>query len=276
LPRPYRIVLWIAPFLVLNGVLIAVLNPDGGRGIQETLSIGFFFGSLFAHTTLASAWTALGPAPLVWRLPLSLIWVFSLAVAIQANLLINGGPEAGAIVVGACLFVQWLLMQVPLWTIAVAFGAHLRHTDNLQTAIDPREYQFGIRQLIIVTTIVAIVFGCGRLVVPQLAEHVRFTRGEAPIFIFLGAAAVVLTLPLLLAALMRRYSTPGVLVVLVLIGFATACEMPLLRLLGGGTGPKTEDFVAINAFTAAIMLIVLSMVRLNGYSLAISGLPAKG
>jgi hypothetical protein len=267
LSRPYRIVWWIAPFLLLNWVLIAVLNPDGGRGIRETLSIGFFFGSLFAHTTLAAAWTALGPAPLVWRLPLSLLWVFSLAIAIQINILTNGGPDEGAVLVGACLFGQWLLMQIPLWTIALVFGAHLRHTDYLQSAFDPRERQFGIRQLIVVTTIVAVVFGCGRLIVPQLAEHLTFTRGEAPIFIFLGVAAVTLTLPLLLAALMENYTTAGVVVVLVLIGFATAWEMPLLRLVGGGPGPKTEDFIAINGFTAAILLSVLTMVRLNGYCL---------
>jgi hypothetical protein len=246
---------------------MAVLNPDSDRGIKETLSLGFFFGSLFAHTTLAAAWTALGPAPLVWRLPLSLVWVFCLAVAIQINILIHGGPDGGAILVGACLFGQWLLMQIPLWTIALTFGAHLRHDDCLQAPFDPRERQFGIQQLIVVTTIVAVVFACGRLAVPQLAEHLRFTKGEAPIFVFLGAAAIVLTLPLLLAGLMRYYSTAAVVIVLVLIGFATAWEMPLLRLFGGGPGPNTEHFIAINAFTVTILLTALTIVRLGGYSL---------
>jgi hypothetical protein len=250
-------------------VLIAVLDPDPGRSVSETAAIGFFFGSLFAHTTLAAAWTAFGPAPLVWRLPLSLVWVFGLAIAIQVNLVLNGGPDEGAVLVGACLFGQWLLLQVPLWTIALAFGAHLRHSDHLQAGFDPRERQFGIRQLIIVTTIVAIIFGCGRLIVPQMAEQLKLTRGEAPIFIFLGVAAIVQTLPLLLAALMRRFAIPGVLVVLVLIGFATAyLEVPLLRLVSRGPGLQTRDFIAINTFTTSIMIIVLLAVRLNGYCLS--------
>jgi hypothetical protein len=235
LSRPYRVILWTAPILLLNWVLIAVLDPDPGRSVSETAAIGFFFGSLFAHTTLAAAWTAFGPAPLVWRLPLSLVWVFGLAIAIQVNLVLNGGPDEGAVLVGACLFGQWLLLQVPLWTIALAFGAHLRHSDHLQAGFDPRERQFGIRQLIIV----------------------------------LGVAAIVQTLPLLLAALMRRFAIPGVLVVLVLIGFATAyLEVPLLRLVSRGPGLQTRDFIAINTFTTSIMIIVLLAVRLNGYCLS--------
>jgi len=258
---------WVAPFILVNWLLIAVLDPDPGRGLSETISIGFFLGTLFAHAALAAAWTALGPGPLVWRLPLSLVWIFLLAVAIQINLAINNGPTGGALVVGGCLFGEWLLLQIPLWTIALAFGAHIRHNTKTQ-AFDPRERQFGIRQLIIVTTIVAVVFGSGRLIVPQMAEHMALTKGEGPIFVFLGVAAAILALPLMLAALMRQYALPSVLLVLTLIAIGTASEVPLLRLVGGGgPGPKVQDFVAINFFTVSILLAVLAMVRLNGYSL---------
>ncbi len=37
------------------------------------MTIGFFFGSFFGHTTLAAAWAALGPGPIGWRVPLSLV-----------------------------------------------------------------------------------------------------------------------------------------------------------------------------------------------------------
>jgi len=266
-PSPYRVFLWVGPFIFANWLLVAVLKPDAGRGLTETVSIGFFLGTLFAHAALAAAWTALGPGPLVWRLPLSLVWIFLLAVAIQFNTVINGGPKGVALVVGACLFGEWLLLQIPLWTIALAFGAHLRHNTKAP-AFDPRERQFGIRQLIIVTTIVAVVFGAGRLAVPQMAEHLELTKGEGPIFVFLGVAAVILALPLILAALMRQFALPSVLIVLILLAIGTASEVPLLRLVGGGgPGPKVQDFVAINFFTASVLLTVLSMVRLNGYSL---------
>ena len=264
-PRRYRVFFWLGPVLAASWLTISLLDPDPGRGIVETIGLGYFFGTMFSHTTLAAAWNAFGPGPLVWRLPLSLLWVLMLAVAIGINVALNGGPEEGALIVGACLFAQWTLLQFPLWGLSLGYGLRLRHIHD--EAANPREHQFRIRQLLIVTTIAAVIFGVGRVIVGQLGE--RFSiRGEAPIFIFLGVSAIVLSLPLLLAALMRSYWAPAVVGALVLIGLATAWEVPLLRMVHGGPGPKVEDFVSINAFTVVVMLAVLSIVRLNGYSLA--------
>jgi hypothetical protein len=266
LSRPNRVFLWAGPVVAFNLLLIAVLDPDPGRGILETIGLGFFFGTLFAHTTLSAAWTAFGPLPLVWRLPLALSWVALLAGAIGINVAVNGGPDEAFVVVGACLFGQWLLLQFPLWGLAIGYGLRLRHADDSQSHLDPRQRQFGIRELIIITAIVGVVLGIGRAVVGQLGE--RFSVGrEAPIFLFLGVAAVVVTLPLLLAALMKRWTIPGVLLVLTLIGVVSAFEVQLLRTIAGSPGPKTADFLSINAFSAGVMLLVLSIVRRSGYSL---------
>lgn len=202
---------------------------------------------------------------LVWRLPLSLIWVSTLALAIGINIGLNGGPEGAELLLGGCFFLQWVLLQFPFWGLTLGYGLRLRHIDD--EGPDPREHQFQIRQLLIVTTIAAIVFGIGRATIAATGEQINF-RGEASIFIFLTLAAIVLTLPLLLAALMRSFWMPAVAVALVLIGLATAWEVPLLRLVHSGAGPRVQDFVAINALTAAVMLAMLTVVRLNGYSLA--------
>jgi hypothetical protein len=264
-PRRYRVFLWLGPVLAVSWLTISLLNPDPGRGFIETLGIGYFFGTMFAHTTLAAAWNAFGPGPLVWRLPLSLVWVFMLAFGIAINVGLNGGPGDAVLVVGGCFFLQWVLLQFPFWGLALGYGLRLRHIDD--EGGDPREHQFRIRQLLIVTTIVAVVFGIGRAVIAAAGERINF-RGEAPIFVFLAVAAIVLTLPLLLAALMRSYWAPAVVVALFLIGLATAWEVPLLRMVHSGGGPKVEDFISINAFTAGVMLLMLTIVRLNGYSLA--------
>jgi hypothetical protein len=81
---------------------------------------------------------------------------------------------------------------------------------------------------------------------------------------FLAIAAVVLTLPLLLAALMRNMALPGVLLVLVLIALASAVELPLLKSFHSDAGPGIMSFVAINAFTAATILTIAMVVRCNG------------
>lgn len=266
MPRRNTVFLWAGPVVALNLLLIAVLDPDPGRGIIETIGLGFFFGTLFGHTTLSAAWTAFGPLPLVWRLPLSLSWIALLAGAIGINVAVNGGPHEAFVVVGACLFGQWLLLQFPLWGLAIGYGLQLRHADDSEPHLDPRQRQFGIRQLIIITAIVGVVLGIGRVVVGQLGDHFNLDR-EAPIFIFLGVAAVVVTLPLLLAALMKRWTVPGVLLVLALIGLTSAFEVQLLRTIASGSGPQTRDFISINAFSAGVMLIVLTIVRRSGYSL---------
>lgn len=272
--RRYRVFFWAAPLVALGWLLLAFLDPDPPGRLGEYVGIGFFLGTMFGQTTTASAWTAFGPAPIVWRLPLSFLWVVMLALALGINVGMNGGPDEAFVVIGLCLIGQWFLVQLPLWGLAMGYGLRLRHRDDLGAASDPRERQFGIRQLLIITTIVAVAFGIGRLIVPRLG----FTSdGEAPIFIFLAVAAIVITLPMLLASLLPRLALPATLVTLVLIALATAWELPMLRSTGVGRrgGPDAMHFVWINAFTTLWLLALVLVVRLNGYALAAPGMPPR-
>ncbi len=92
-PRRYRVFVWATPLIVLGWLLIAFLDPDPPGQLGEYIGLGLFFGTMFGQTTMASAWAAFGPAPLVWRLPLSFLWVVMLAVGIGINVSINGGPR---------------------------------------------------------------------------------------------------------------------------------------------------------------------------------------
>jgi hypothetical protein len=269
--RRHRVFVWVGPLIAISWLSIALLDPDPRAGTLEAITLGYFFGSLFAHATLSAAWTAFGPGTLIWRLPLSLVWVASLPIAIAINVGLNGGPRDGPVVLGACLLAQWLVLQLPFWGLALGFRINLRHADEIKPGFDPRQWQFGIRQLIIITAIVGVVFGIGRLVVTNLGAHFSVLQGEGPILMFLAGAAVVMTLPLLLAALMRRMAIPAVLLVLALIGAATMWELPLLQSIYQGAGPGTVELFAINAFTAAIVLTVAATVRLSDYSLARPG-----
>jgi hypothetical protein len=265
MPRRYRILLWAVPLLSLQWVAFAVIEPDGG-GSNEFVSIGFFLGSIFGHATLAAAWAALGPGPIGWRVPLSLVWIVMLPIAIAINVSMNRGPDSAAVIIGASLLGQWLIVQLPLWALAIGYGLRLRHVDDWKKMEGRPTRQFSLRHLMVVTALVGVVLGIGRISVGWLIES--YSRDhEAPIFIFLAVAAVVLTLPLLLAGLLRRYAISAVLLVLTLVGFVTAWEVTLLQLIpgGGGPGPQTGHFVGINAFTAATVLAGVLLVRLNGY-----------
>ena len=260
--RRYRVFLWAGPLLALSGLTLTLLDPDPGRGVPETIGLGYFFGSLFGHTTVAAAWAAFGPGKLLWRGPLSVAWLLLLAVGVQINIVINGGPHNGAVVLGACMLGLWLLLQLPLWGLALGLRMRLRHADEIEQGFDPRQWQFGIRQLIIITAMVGVTFGVGRMLLTAFGD--RFTvGGEGPIILFLATATVVLTLPLLLAGLMRRLAIPGVLLALALIAGATWLEFPLMARVIGGAVPRGLGLAAINAVSATLVLIIVAIVRTN-------------
>lgn len=242
-------------------------SPPG----SDTVRIGYFLGSLFAHATLAAAWTALGPGPLAYRVPLSILWVGSLPVAVGINIAINGGPHSGALTVGGCLVGQWLLLLLPLAGLARGLGVQLRRIGEEGAGEESERFHFEIRHLLAIMAIVSVLLGAGRAIAPLLS----LSTGEAPVFVFLAVAAVIVTVPLLLAGLMRRLAPIGVLASLALIAAATLVELPLLKALGGA-GPQRHHFIAINVASAIVILVVTAILRINGYCLTRGSMSASG
>lgn len=273
-----RLLVVILPILAVSWLILAVVDPDGPGRAGEYVILGNLIGSIFAQATLAAAWSALGPFPLRWRLPLSLVWVATLPIALALNIGLNGGPEEAVLTLGACVLAQWLLVQAPLWCLAVMFGVAIRPRADLATAVQPSDLQFGIRQLLILTAIVAVVLGIGRVLVAWLGAQLEGLKGETPIFIFLAIAGVLMTLPLLVAALLPRLAIPATLAVLLLIALATVGEYPLQRTVAGGRGggPDVWHFAWINAFQAFWVLLVIIALRLCGYGLAPRGGQSSG
>ena len=177
------------------------------------------------------------------------------------------------VVLGGCLLGHWAIAQLPMWYLAFAFGLRLRHSSERSYGLDPSERQFGIRQLMIVTAIVAVVLGCGRVAVTLLlGDGFRSGGGQPMILVFLAVAGVIMTLPLVLSALLPRFAIPASVLVLILIALATLAELPLLQLAlppqAGGRGPDAGHFYGINAIQAAWVLLVIGVLRLGGYGIA--------
>lgn len=258
--RPHLIWLLGAPLIAVGILLMLLLNPDHG----EHLILGYLFGTIFGQATLAAAWTSFGPLPFLWRFPLSLLWLVFLLGTLTCNIRLYGGPGEVPLVMACCLTGQFLLLQLPFWGLALLGGMKLHYCAHEPLLTSRRELQFGIRQLMIFTAIVGVVFGAGRFTVLRLSQFSSL-NGEGPIFFFLAAAAIVVTLPLLLAALLPRYAVSAVGLVLLLTGLLTAWEVPLLRSFHSGPGPDTWHIVIINAFTSAWVLSIALLIRLSGY-----------
>jgi hypothetical protein len=114
-----------------------------------------------------------------------------------------------------------------------------------------------------VMLIVAVGLGIGQAAVATIDLS---GDDEMLVFVFLAVASIVVTLPMLFAALMRRLTVFGVLLALLFIGIATTFEWPLFNLVGG-SGPSRSIFIVINIGSAAFIVVSAVIVRLNGYCL---------
>jgi hypothetical protein len=274
----FRPFLWIAPVVWLGLAFVTFVQPDDGPTALEYAAISLFLATLFGQAILAAIWTALGPLSLGLRLPLSGAWLMVLVLGLGTNLALHnpGGDPLGVVaVIGGCLAGIWMLVLLPLGSLAFWHGMRLRHRSEPCRALQPRDRQFGIRQVMIVTAVVGVLLGAGRAIVVWLMSHENIGSGEPLIFVFLAVAGVVMMVPLLLAALLPRLALPASLVVLVLIGQATSWEASLFQLIPQARGgPDYWHLLLINAFTAAWVLGAIAVLRLGGYGLAPAGSPA--
>lgn len=265
-----RVFLWVGVAVVLNSLLLAAMNFSVSGVVRESIVMGLIFGSLFGHTSVAAGWAALGPGRLTWRVPLSLLWLALPIGALAINPRIHGGSGNFVVVMIALVLGQWLLSQLPLWALVIRQGIRLRYKDETDQLVDVRERQFGLRQLILMTALIGVILGIGRLAAPLIVHRFEIPKNDLFIVAFLIVAQVILSLPLLLAALLQKRSLLAVQLALLLIALATVWEHQLLQLLVGPSPSVVNHlFIAINSGTALISLVLLTTVRLNGYRLAV-------
>lgn len=251
----------------LSWLTITFIEPDLPDPLEEA-GIGYFLGTLFAHITLAAAWAAFGPGNLILRIPLSAFWLVLVICGIFANLTVNNGPDAFIAVIAVCLIGQYFVLMLPFLLLAFGFRIGVQHHSEVATDA-AKGLQFGIAHLMVITAVVAGLMGLGRLGVAFFPRG-----GEYPVFIFLVVAAIIQSVPLLLAALLRRFAIPAAIAIVLLIGFATWWEGSLLQMLKLGPGPNLYHLIFINLFTALFTLIIALIIRLNGFFLSMRG-PAE-
>jgi hypothetical protein len=257
--------LWVTLLLVLEGLGIGMWQPGPRYSISE-----FLFGWLIGNTTLAAAWAALGPGPIGLRILLSLLWVALLPMSIAVHIAIFHRPSFEfPVIIGACLVEHWLVVQLLVWPLVIAYDVHVRHRDEWEGIEGYRKLQFSVGSLMVVTAIFAVILGAARVVMGWLDELSGRNDGR-PTFFFLALVAALLNVPVLVAALSPRRAILLTLPVLVLIGLATAWEVQLLAEVRGNPRPdlSTGQFAIINASTVGTVLAGVVLVRLNGFGIS--------
>lgn len=224
---------------------------------------GIIVGTVYLSTMLAAAWTAFGPARLSIRLPLSLAWAGLMGLSIDLPLLLDDGPrQFGYFLLMTSIL--WLAAQLPFWSVASYFQLRLRHQGS-PPASDQRSGQFGIRQLLLFTTFIAVLLGIGRgllLSVPKLS----FDTEELQFWGFLFVAQIAISVPLICATMLPRRVCAGICVSLVLIAGVTAVQWPLARQIVGGT-PTDEFTLSVSANLTSIFwaFVFALVIRYSGY-----------
>ena len=195
IPRKYLIFVWLTPMVVANWIGMTFVDPTG----PSLLLLAFFFGSLFAHASLAAAWFILGPLRFAYRAPLSLIWLLLLVVVISIHTA-RGMSHAEA-PYNVCLVANWTVALTVLMVARLLYGFSLRHGDDYGSQ-EASRFQFGISQLLMATCLVAVVLGVGRAVVTPLTEY--FGADVLIFFLVIGTSGASVALPIILSALSQQ------------------------------------------------------------------------
>lgn len=264
--------------LVVSGLLLIAATPTSGDYGSWLYVIGgsCFIGSLFGHVAAAGIWMAMGPGRVYWRIPLAIVWLVLLVFAVGVNRWLSfRGSDLLAIlapikvyVIAASLVVQapFLLMQWP-GRLSLQRRIHVDEQSNQPNPTDwPR--QFGIWQLLVLTTVIGFLLGAGRAVLPLLSG----AGAIALAFIaFCGTWAILQALPLVPAILLPRQRNIAVILLLILPAFASLAtwrEFPLIsQVFGAWIRVPFESLALCNGITAGWLLLFASYIRWSGYCL---------
>ena len=254
--REKNLIIAVAGYLTLVCCVIVVfpLRPPGG----QHFTVGLAFGSLFGFTILPPNWIAFGPGNRMVRWPLACLML----IAVPLSLSFEAGREIGPIVLSqiaitVCLFLFAALLR---------FQLRIRLMKPTEPETMPLRVvvtQYGIRHLMILTAVIAVLLSVGRVIVPLLS---RFRMNDLPVWAFLAFSSCVICVPILLSLLTLRNSFWPTISILGLSILATWNEVSLLASLKL-RGPDFFHFVWINFFTLLPVLLVAVGLRRCGYRL---------
>ncbi|WP_425616999.1 hypothetical protein NA78x_000664 [Anatilimnocola sp. NA78] len=263
---PQAIYWRIAPLILLvavaNFFTVTLVESEPSQWV-----LGLIFGTIFQHCVLAAAWAALGPGPLLWRLPLSLAWANVMGLSIAVPIWMEH-REPWAMMWVLTMGSLWLVAQFPLWCGSLIFSVRLRHCSL--PVDDVRERQFGIRQLMIFTALIGVLLGLGRMLL-SLAWFDLRVDDQLGFFLFLLIAQMIVSVPLIFASLLHKHWLPGILISLLFIALVTVVEWQLSwKLLSIGPVMERGFLAWINFFSAVWVLIFAAIVRGSGYGCGVA------
>lgn len=246
--------------------LVLIIFERGARapGGLELLLAGYLYGALLSIIMFATIWSALGGGFFGHRFGFAALWNLGIFVTAIISLALLNGPVPAEVFIGPAVMLgaAWLLPQAPLW--AIRFFLGIRFDIPGQTS-DAKANQFGLRHLFIFTSIVAVLLGLGRYGISLLKIRAPDFEGIGATAYFLSSA-LILSLSLLVAAMLPRYSFYCVLLILGLFALVGYWEVSLLSLFADMQfGPDRFFFVWQKLCMAGWLLIFAYLLRCHDF-----------
>ncbi len=149
-------------FRTIPLILVGLVLPGF---LDEYNDVTQAYGTMAGQAMAAAAWLALGPASLVWRLPVSISW--PLLSYFVSREFIRQGEFAGEHDLGLFLIVLWIATFLLVGWLQWATGWRLRFAASTAPAEQRLDWQFTTRELLVITAVVAGLLGVGRQVLPE-------------------------------------------------------------------------------------------------------------
>ena len=242
-------------------VLISLLTATVVE-ISNEIIASLFMGFLLVQILLSSVWIALAPLNFITRVVSSTVVTLFFTLCMYKVAWRDGGGHSVAIGIVGPMLIHWLLFQIPLW--AIRFMGWKFRISNPQICDDRRaEFQFGIKHLLIWTTIVAMFLAITKVIVSGVDFELGGGIGESlatglPLTLGNGLIAV----PIIWGCLVKHYFWVWIFISILLCTFVTSFEMWLY-----GLQVDYEFFVSINLSQTLLGIFAMSAVRMTGYRL---------
>ncbi len=252
----------LAAVVVVWGIVVR-----NGTGADSLLGVAF--GIPYGQLGFAAIWAVMAPTRVSVRVLVSSVLG---AVAIAGFVGFFGAIhfEDFVLLIVAVFGVTWILLQIPLWICRLGFGWQLQLVNGTASTDSHDELQFGIRQLLLWTTILGIVFGMARwgFAESNWGGHV-FESQTLIAFVLLGGFSFLLTAPMIWATLLKAYLYVTLPLAILFVGMVTLVELPVFNLCLDKSGnPSPLFWWLMNFMHTAVLLVSLFALRFAGLRLS--------
>ena len=256
-PRTVPLLVLLVLQLLLNVSIATFFEVKDGEIAAPVI------GLVFSQIVLFAIWCTLVPIHFGTRFLVGTAAFVFTAICMYRCAQRDGGGDTIAVTVTGAMFVQWLLYQMPLWHTRWK-GWHLSMRESGPSEQPANELQFGIAQLFLWTTLVAVFLGALRILFTVFGDGIRGGSLDLNLFPAMALANTLLVLPLIYACFSRN-NMP--LWMGIAIGWAIMVTFAQRIFLGTSGGPDLWFFVLINIGQFVAVLTTLLFTRLAGVRL---------